>query len=81
MQAFSIHVCDIETELHGKEYFLSKVIDNCFEYHVSSKAVHGKHTMFNTLVNINRDRVYFFRNFTVTFEAAINFNSRKNAMK
>ncbi len=23
MQAFSIHVCDIETELHGKEYFLS----------------------------------------------------------
>ena len=23
MQAFSIHVCDIETEWHGKEYFLS----------------------------------------------------------
>ena len=24
MQAFHIHVCDIETELHGKEYFLPK---------------------------------------------------------
>ena len=26
MQAFYIHVCDIETEWHGKEYFLSTAV-------------------------------------------------------
>ncbi len=31
MQAFSIHVCDIETEWHGKEYFPSKEMrDNIY---------------------------------------------------